>query len=85
MRYSKRKQPLLPHTISGLIDAYNATPENFGVPSDEVIHSVIELVDKQMERDSLIEDGTSHIALSSQPAAEEASSPVWTGITKQLA
>lgn len=40
-----------------MIDAYNATPENFGVPSDEIIHMVIELVDKQMDRDSLIEDG----------------------------
>ena len=40
-----------------MIGAYNATPENFGVPSDEVIQMVIELVDKQMERDSLIEDG----------------------------
>ena len=40
-----------------MIDAYNATPENFGVPSDEAIQRVIDLVDKQMERDSLIEDG----------------------------
>ena len=55
MKYAERRQPLLPETISGLIDAYNATPENFGVPSDQVIQSVIDLVDRQMERDSIIE------------------------------
>ena len=38
-----------------MIDAYNATPENFGVPSDEVINEVIRLVDQQMEIDSRIE------------------------------
>ena len=31
------KQPLLPETIQGMIDGHNATPENFGVPPDEVI------------------------------------------------
>ena len=83
MKYSYRKQPLLPETISGMIDAYNSTPENFGVPSDEIIHMVIELVDKQMERDSVIEDG---IGLPSQVEAKKPSdslhdSPTWTGIT----
>ena len=43
-------------TINGLIEAYNATPENFGVPSDEIINRVIDLVDRQMELDSQIED-----------------------------
>ena len=56
MKYAERKQPLLPETIQGLIDGYNATPENFGVPTDEVIQMVIDLVDNQMKRDSLIED-----------------------------
>ena len=83
MKYSYRKQPLLPETISGMIDAYNSTPENFGVPSDEIIHMVIELVDKQMERDSVIEDG---IGLPSQVEAKKPGdslhdSPTWTGIT----
>ena len=56
MKYASRKQPLLPETITGMIEGYNATPENFGVPSDEVIHRVISLVDRQIEIDSLIED-----------------------------
>ena len=43
---------MLTETIQGLCDAYNATPENFGVPSDEIIQSVIELVDRQMEIDA---------------------------------
>ena len=34
-----------------MIDAYNMTPENFGVPSDDIIMNVINLVDKQMEID----------------------------------
>ena len=34
-----------------MVAAYNATPEDFGVPADDVIQSVIELVDKQMEID----------------------------------
>ena len=51
MKYSSRPQPLLTETLQGMINAYNATPENFGVPSDEVINSVIELVDRQMEID----------------------------------
>jgi len=46
MKYSSRKQPLLPETITGMIEGYNATPENFGVPSDEIIHRVIRLVDQ---------------------------------------
>ena len=46
MKYKERKQPLLPETIRGMIDGYNATPENFGVPPDEVIQMVIDLVDK---------------------------------------
>ena len=48
-----------------MIDAYNATPENFGVPSDEVINEVIRLVDQQMEIDSRIER-----PLHGSPAAE---------------
>ena len=56
MKYACRRQPLLPETITGLIEAYNATPENFGVPSDEIINRVIDLVDRQMELDSQIED-----------------------------
>lgn len=52
MKYSSRKQPLLPKTIQGLIEAYNGTPENFGLPSDEIINNVIELVDRQMEIDA---------------------------------
>lgn len=56
MKYASRRQPLLPETINGLIEAYNATPENFGVPSDEIINRVIDLVDRQMELDSQIED-----------------------------
>lgn len=40
-----------------MIEAYNATPENFGVPSDEVINRMIGLIDKQIEIDSLIEHG----------------------------
>ena len=51
MKYSSRPQPLLPETIQGMVHAYNATPEDFGVPADDVIHSVIELVDRQMEID----------------------------------
>jgi hypothetical protein len=34
-----------------MIRAYNETPENFGVPSDEIINEVIKLVDRQMEID----------------------------------
>ena len=29
MKYACRSKPLLPETISGLIEGYNATPENF--------------------------------------------------------
>ena len=46
MKYSSRKQPLLPETITGMIEGYNATPENFGVPSDEIINRVIRLDDQ---------------------------------------
>ena len=42
---------MLNETLQGMIAAYNATPENFGVPSDESIRNVIELVDRQMEID----------------------------------
>ena len=87
MKYSERKQPLLPETISGLIDAYNATPENFGVPSDEVIQMVIELVDSQMDRDSLIEDNN-HIQFDDSTIKKEntnlQASPVLSGIVNQL-
>ena len=38
-----------------MIRGYNETPENFGVPSDEIIDEVIRLVDTQMEIDSRIE------------------------------
>lgn len=56
MKYASRVKPLLPETIDGMIEAYNATPENFGVPSEETIMNVIRLVDKQMEIDSRIEE-----------------------------
>ena len=46
MKYASRRQPLLPETIEGMIESYNATPENFGVPSDESINKVIRLVDR---------------------------------------
>ena len=51
MKYSNRPQPLLSETLQGMIDAYNMTPENFGVPSDDIIMNVIKLVDRQMEID----------------------------------
>ena len=51
MKYASRPQPLLPETLQGMIAAYNETPEDFGVPSDDVLQSVIEIVDKQMEVD----------------------------------
>ena len=51
MKYASRPQPLLPETIKGMVEAYNATPEDFGVPADDVIQRVIDLVDKQMEID----------------------------------
>ena len=35
-----------------MIKAYNETPENFGVPSDEILNSVISLVDRQMTIDA---------------------------------
>lgn len=57
MKYSSRAQPLLPETITGVIDAYNATPENFGVPADHVINKMIGLMEKQIEIDKQIEDG----------------------------
>jgi hypothetical protein len=52
MKYSSREQPLLPATINGMIQAYNATPENFQNPPDEIIENVIRLVVQQMELDS---------------------------------
>lgn len=55
MKYGSRCQPLLQATIDGMIRGYNETPENFGVPSDEVIDEVIRLVDEQMEIDSRVE------------------------------
>lgn len=51
MRYGSRKEPLLPETLSGLIQAYNETPENFGSPSDETVDRVIALLDKQIALD----------------------------------
>ena len=51
MKYSSRSKPLLDQTLEGMIRAYNETPENFGVPSDEIINEVIKLVDRQMEID----------------------------------
>ena len=55
MKYGSRCQPLLQATIDGMIRGYNETPENFGVPADEVIDEVIRLVDQQMEIDSRVE------------------------------
>lgn len=55
MKYSSRAQPLLPETLQGLIEAYNATPENFGLPPDQIIENVIKLVDTQMEIDLQME------------------------------
>lgn len=55
MKYSHRARPLLPDTIDGMIEAYNATPENFGVPSDAVLHRMIDLVDKQIALDEIYE------------------------------
>lgn len=52
MKYSARPQPMLDETLQGLIAAYNATPENFGVPTDATIQNVIELVDRQIEIDA---------------------------------
>ena len=43
---------MLDETLQGLIAAYNATPENFGVPTDATIQNVIELVDRQIEIDA---------------------------------
>ena len=51
MKYASRPKPLLDQTLEGMIRAYNGTPENFGVPSDEIINEVIKLVDRQMEID----------------------------------
>ena len=45
MRYDERPKPLEQETILGMIEGYNNTPDNFGVPSDETIHKVIELID----------------------------------------
>lgn len=51
MRYGERARPMLPETIAGMIRGYNETPENFGVPSEETIMSVIRLVEEQMALD----------------------------------
>jgi len=51
MRYDLRRAPLLPQTIKGMIQAYNETPENFGVPSDATINEVIRLVVEQISND----------------------------------
>ena len=62
MKYASRKQPLLPQTIEGMIRAYNATPDNFGVPPDETIQDVIRLVEHQMQIDSQVEVHTPQAA-----------------------
>lgn len=41
MNYASRRQPLLSETLEGMIRGYNATPENFAVPSDKAIDDVI--------------------------------------------
>ena len=51
IKYGCRGKPLLPETISGLIEGYNATPENFQVPSNEIIDKVVSLVENQIELD----------------------------------
>lgn len=51
MRYSSRQNPLLPETLTGLIQAYNETPENFGSPSDETVTRVIALLERQLAID----------------------------------
>jgi hypothetical protein len=43
MRY-KERPPLLQETLDSLVEAYNATPENFQNPPDAVIENVIEKV-----------------------------------------
>jgi len=73
LKYANRRQPLLPATIDGMIKAYNATPENFGVPSDEVIHEVIRLVERQMDIDSRVEE----VSLGSERGEPLHSSPSW--------
>lgn len=40
------RQNLLPETIKALTHGYNQTPPNFQCPSDEVINSCIEAVEK---------------------------------------
>jgi hypothetical protein len=35
----------LPETLSGMIKAYNETPENFGSPSDKTVNEMIRLVE----------------------------------------
>ena len=51
MKYGNRPKPIEPATLAGLVDGYNATPENFGVPPDAVIERVISLIDRQIEID----------------------------------
>ena len=45
-KYSTRSKPILKQTIDGLIASYNGTPENFGVPSADVINNTIKLVER---------------------------------------
>lgn len=52
MKYNSRREPLMAKTIAGMIEAYNATPENFQNPPDAIIENVIRLVEEQMERDN---------------------------------
>lgn len=51
MRYSERETPLEDSTLHTMIEGYNMTPENFGVPSDHIIDKVIQSVDYQMQID----------------------------------
>ena len=61
MSYNLRSAPLLPSTLEGMIHAYNQTPENFGVPSYEIINEVIRLVDEQITIDEKNEQGSDQI------------------------
>lgn len=38
-----------------MIRGYNETPENFGIPSDETLKEVIQLIDDQMAKDVMDE------------------------------
>ena len=52
MRYDLRPRPLEESTIEAMIHGYNRTPDNFGVPTDEVIDHVIHHIDRQMDIDA---------------------------------